>query len=61
MEVTQGQLNNWLAGRLTEWGANRRIDPWMLDRMSRSMVNVEVDAVEVAVEFQAFVSPPGYA
>lgn len=52
VEVTQEQLNSWLAVRLTEWGANRSIDPRMLDRMSRSMVNVDVDAVEVAVPFE---------
>jgi hypothetical protein len=48
-EVTQDQLNSWLAVRVTEWGVKRRIDPGVLDRLSRSVVNVDLDGVEVAI------------
>jgi hypothetical protein len=52
MEVTQEQLNNWLAARLPGWGANRRIDPRLLDRISHSMVSIDLDGVEVAVPLE---------
>jgi hypothetical protein len=47
--VTLDQLNSWLAVGVTEWGVKRGLDPRVLDRLSRSVVNVDLDAVEVAV------------
>lgn len=51
-DVPQDQLNRWLAVRVTEWGVNRGVHPRVLDLMSRSMVNVDLDATEVAMPFR---------
>jgi hypothetical protein len=51
-EVTQDQLNWWLAARLKEWGVDRGVGPWALDLLSRSMVNVDLDGLEVAIPFE---------
>ena len=50
--VTLDQLNSWLAVRVAEWGAKRRIDSGLLDRLSRSVVTVDLDAVEVAIPLE---------
>jgi hypothetical protein len=49
VEVTQEQLNSWLAVRVAEWGVKRRIDARVLDRLAHSVVNVDLEGVEVAV------------
>ena len=51
VEVTQEQLNTWLAVRVTEWGANRGVHPRVLELMSRSMISIDLDAIEVALPF----------
>ena len=50
--VTLDQLNSWLAVRVADWGVKRRIDPRVLDRLSRSVVNVDLDAVEIAIPIE---------
>jgi hypothetical protein len=52
VEITQEQLNVWLRVRLTEWGANRGVDPRVLELLSRGMISIELGAVEVAVPFK---------
>lgn len=51
VEITQEQLNVWLRVRLTEWGANRGVDPRVLELLSRGMISIELGAVEVALPF----------
>ena len=51
-DVIQDQLNSWLAVRVTEWGVNRGVHPRVLELMSRSMVNIDLEATEVALPFQ---------
>jgi hypothetical protein len=51
-DVPQDELNRWLAVRVTEWGVNRGVHARVLDLMSRSMVNVDLDGAEVGMPFR---------
>jgi hypothetical protein len=50
-EITQAQLNAWLRSRVTEWGANRGVNPRLLELLGRSQVSIDVGVVEVGVPF----------
>jgi hypothetical protein len=50
-EIMQAQLNAWLRSRVADWGANRGVNPRLLELLGRSQVSIDLGVVEVAVPF----------
>jgi hypothetical protein len=50
LEVTQKQLNEWLAARLPQWLASQKVDAQIVRQISRTMVSIDPAGVEIAAE-----------
>ena len=53
LELTDGEVNAWLATRLPLWMENQGIDPEPLDSIPRGVVHFEPRGIHVAAEFNA--------